>query len=507
MTDVNRPAPQRKTRTRTTVVLVVAAAVAAFTSCTTTSEQQTGRNIEPPGAYTPDSWMDALGGDGALNIDAVTAANNTSGLPDADKAAAVAQQTVTAETTGTGRNTYPNYFPPQHPAGTCTTTIVATLVAALPVDTAEADTPGDASARWAKTLVLWTGTCQTTPLATFGETVAATTIYLRDTGNGWEPVREGQIPQQPQPRLHAPPAPPQWALEPFNTCTATPLDARLEVVAAWKLLCDTATRAGVPLTATSALRTSAEQAERYNAAVRYYGNEQQARARIAYADNNTCESRHCSGTAIDVRPDSRTLTWLRAPAGCTTPDGTYRDATTCADNETVIRTMERYGFTEPLASSPGHLEFVLPIERLDNGGPCAAPPTSGAIEQIAAAWRCELTTAGLSDNETTLTIQRALATAATCSQLDPAWRYADGTYTTRPDPAVGYPRTEAGIFALPEQLRDGYSLPGENDTTVRGQAVTAARVYIAERTFGRDGWGAFGCSTTDIPAWARQASM
>jgi hypothetical protein len=225
--------------------------------------------------------------------------------------------------------------------------------------------------------------------------------------------------------------------------------------------------------------------------------------RIAASDGVTCESKHCAGVAIDVAPDANLLAWLSTPAGCVDArTGAVVGSDTCGPGTRAVTRGETFGFTRPLPSSPGHLEFVLPLLRIEGGGDCAAPVTSGVLEQIVAAWRCTLFQAGLNPAERADVVARALSTAAACSDLDPAWRFEDGRFASVPDPRTQTVRTEAGLFGLTAPLRAGWTPAGEDPESVRGQALAAARVWVAEREFGRDGWGQFSCEVTEPAGWA-----
>ena len=461
--------------------------------------------VPTPIEFSPDVWVDLLGGDQELNLAVIEQAAQTSDVTGLADAQAQAFGVVAADVTGVNRERFDDYFTPGHTGQYCSDVEeVATLVAAMEVDTSLAS-GSDIGALWAKSLVLWTGACPVPPAHVTAGDPYTTTVYLRDRGDGWEPVREGFIPQRTVTRFVDPGEVPEWALQKLDGCAAEAHRVRLEVAAAWEVLCAAALDAGVAPTVTSSFRNTTEQRARFEAGVDIHGSIDTARLRVAFADDTVCTSRHCAGTALDVSTTSEVLAWLRTPVGCIdSVSAEFLNASDCAGSTRQVQRMERFGFTEPLPGSPGHLEFIFPLTRIDGGGLCAVPASSGVLDQITAAWECELTYSGIAAQGHPGLVARALSVAAQCSNLDTRWAFEGGVYSQVEDPRTSEVRTEAGLFALSAPYRTGFALPGEDPNSAAGQASVAARVYVAERNLGRNGWGVFGCDVDETFQWARE---
>lgn len=485
-------------RRRSPVVRTLAAVTAGIllSACSGTGDGGTVDSaVEPPEAVFPERWAAVLGSDDAVDIEAIRTESGRDTFDDAAAARLVVERLLVAETTGAGRVAFDSWFEQADVEPACSNVeVIGVLVDELDVDRSQAR-GSDVEARWAKALAVWNGNCFVADAEP-----RSTVVYLRATNDVWAPVRPGAIPQVPVEQFVPNGVVPDWALSELRGCTAVDTAARLEVTEAWELLCAEAQRSSVALTAVEGFRTAGEQQALLERAEDIYGADGAAR-RIAYSDGEVCESKHCAGVAIDIVPDPNTLAWLDTPVGCADmTSGAPVDV--CEGASRPVTRSESFGFTRPLASSPGHLEFVFPLLRIDGGGDCAAPVTAGVLEQIVSAWRCVLSRSGLTRDQRRDVVAHALTVAASCSELDPAWRYEQGRFVSTIDPRTGRTHTEAGLFALRAPLRDGWTPAGEDPDSVRGQALAAARVWVAERDMGRDGWGQFGCHVETIAGWA-----
>ena len=495
MLPTRRPLTLRATRRKAAIAAVTVGLFASACGYGSAPSRNEFSSVTPPGGFVAESWKDVLGSDAGFDLDAVITAGQDSDVVEPAQARSVAFAATRADVTGQGRDGFTDYFPPLPPAETCTDFVAhAALVADLPVDNALA-TGSDVDALWAKALVVWDATCPNPPATVEAGDPYVTSMYLVDRGDGWEPVREGQIPQGQVALFDPGREVPSWALEPTAACTASPLELRLEVAAAWENLCQAAQAAFVPLLGIDGFRTAQQQQDRFGDAVDFYGSETEARKYVAYADDTSCESKHCAGTAVDIVPTQDVLAWLAEPVPCDV------DAVACPAGSVTARSVQ-FGFVATLPSSPGHFEFTLPLIRLDDGGDCAAPVSAAAVAQVAAAWRCELAGAAVTGDVANDVIAQALTTAGVCSGFDPGFFVEGGRFRNALDPRTGTVRTEAGLFALPDELMSGFSFGPERLDTVRTQALIAARVFVAERNMGRSGWAAFGCRVAEPAPWA-----
>jgi hypothetical protein len=276
-----------------------------------------------PWEVTSEAWVAAVGGDQQLTEDSYTQLEAVTDPALGPQATAqvrrVAGDLAVATLTGAGQEQFPGYWPPKpatgaKPAPRCSkVTVRAVAPIVLP-------TAGNAAGvtRYAKALVLYTGTCGQAKYTVASP--GSEYLYLAQTEQGWVPVRPWDIPSArggaDVGAAGGEPAP--WELAQFGPCAADHqvLRARILVVSAFEQMCADAASEGVTLTLRSAYLTRAEQAARFAQAVAQYGSEAEARKWVAYADEEVCTSRHCTGLAVNLTPTSAAMTWLEKVVGC-----------------------------------------------------------------------------------------------------------------------------------------------------------------------------------------------
>lgn len=494
-----------------------------------------------PWDYTIPEWDQALGGDTGLTPDSYTTVQEyTDPTLDGHHEAlhALARQVTRADLTGQGQPALTEltvagltpYWPTPPTTGTAPEpqchdiTIQATSPTALPV-TPDPTSTAPTFAQYAKVLVAFTGTCQD---ATYdlqapgiryvyaGKATASTT--------GWVPLRSWQVPApSAHDTLPGATEPYDWELKTITQHCVTPtvVRARIAVVDALEHLCQTAASDGVPIEVTSGYRTRAEQAWLFNQAVQYYGTPANAREHVAYADNTICTSRHCSGIAVNVAENPTAAQWLTSTVGCVAGDGTVTEATQCDPGTTPVPNLARWGFIAPLASSPGYLEFTLPLAVTTDSSlwtPNCNPAGLPVANQVAAIFRCRLAREGIVGPAQDTAVAEALVVSRCESGWNPTAAAFAGRYATTPHPGTGRLYTHRGVFMLTtEQATAGWvpnGIDGLTDPVANINA--AASLWLTTR-----GWEQFGCATgvpegfeagpvlpqyggPDLPDWAHQ---
>ncbi len=426
-------------------------------------------------------WSGVLGGDAVEGTSVAHATlNELSNLGlEADVAREVVSRVLVADLTGSGREEFGSYFNGV-PAGVCSN---VSVVGASPFSMGVI-----AGVEYVKAVAAWSGACPDPPSA---ETVFVSTLYLQrvvEEGGVWAPVREGVIPQ-PAESAGAGDLP-EWALGPVACSTG--VRARWEVAAAWETMCAAAATDGVMLVASSGWRSASEQANRFAGAVEFYGSRDEAERYVAFSDRAACASRHCAGEALDVQMEPAASAWLREVVGCRRAVGGVVLGAACRTNERPVMRMEQYGFVEPLASSPGHLEYVLPVNAVQADG-CEDSTGGAPAAIVVSVFRCTLRELGVVSDDT---VREALVVAECESGMNPRAEQLQGAYRNTTHPQSGRRYEGAGLFGLTRAQVSGLVAGGTYlDPWVN--ALAAARLFVSERQSGRDGWGAFVCARGD----------
>jgi len=450
-----------------------------------------------PWEVTSEAWVAAVGGDQQLTEDSYTQLEAVTDPALGPQATAqvrrVAGDLAVATLTGAGQEQFPGYWPPKpatgaKPAPRCSkVTVRAVAPIVLP-------TAGNAAGvtRYAKALVLYTGTCGQAKYTVASP--GSEYLYLAQTEQGWVPVRPWDIPSArggaDVGAAGGEPAP--WELAQFGPCAADHqvLRARILVVSAFEQMCADAASEGVTLTLRSAYLTRAEQAARFAQAVAQYGSEAEARKWVAYADEEVCTSRHCTGLAVNLTPTSAAMTWLEKVVGC--HDGhSVTPAATCPQGTTPVRRMHQYGFTAPLPTSPGYLEFAMPGEAgAGQATPADCDPAGQPVPaMVAAIFRCRLGQEGVVGPEQDQVVAEALVVSRCESGWNAAAAAFGGRYASQPNPADGRRYTHAGVFMLTAELAEAGWAPADRTDPV-ANINAAASLWLATR-----GWEQFGCAT------------
>jgi hypothetical protein len=423
-----------------------------------------------PLEFSASAWDVALGGEGALDPSKL---NGLTDLPDGESAMAVARDVVKADLDGVGRERFAEYFRYTPAAGCQNVTVSA--ASAFSLGSIE-------GVRFAKALVLWSGSC-----ATASPGVRVANAYMKNESAGWVPVRHGEMPQSPE-RTGSSEVP-QWALR--DLACGEGLKARIEVAMAWEQMCKAASSEGVQLQAQSAWRSIEEQRTLFEKAVKYYGSESEARRYVADA-TKACESRHCAGEAIDVRADAAALGWLQAVVACRRIDGTTIQAKGCQQEERPITMAERYGFSQSVTTSPGHLEYSQVLNPLEAGA-CADTPSAQVPTLVVEVWRCTLRSSGVVTDQV---LSEALVVSECASAWNPAAQEFDGRYSKTPNPTSGRTYEGVGLFGIPTQVVSGWVAGGAADDAW-SNALAGARLYADSVQHGRDPWGWSACARGD----------
>lgn len=466
-----------------------------------------------PWDFTTPQWDAALGGDQVLDAQAYTeleaATDPAMGAEDADVRELV-RDTALADLTGSGRPALaaltPDGIAPYWPAAPqsgqqaapqCTdVTILAAAPAALPVTGSDAATLGMVS-RFAKALVAFTGTCgtQTFDLANPGIRY----VYAGKVGaDRWVPLRYWQVPYDDAfDAIPAATEPYDWELAavPADCAADVVVRARIAVADAFTQMCRAAAGEGVSLRAVSGFRTRAEQAALYAQAVEFYGSAEAAGKHVAYADAGVCTSKHCSGLAVTVADDPATVEWLTQTAGCVSTDGVVTAGSSCAAGATAVPNRAVWGFAAPLATSPGYLEFTLPLasdQESSLATPNCAPAGLPVANQVAAIFRCRLAREGVVGPQAEQVVAEALVVSRCESGWNPSAAAFAGRFATTEHPATGLRYTQQGVFMLSADVaRAGWVRGGvdaRTDTVANINA--AASLWLTTRS-----WVQFGCAT------------
>ena len=501
-----RPAARTRRFKRPVVaLLVVVASLVGWLVLHEDSANVDGPPVAPPWEFTSAGW-DVLGGDVALTGEAYTAlASHHPGLdPVAAKTTAATAALVTvADLTGRGRDQWPGYWPPAATTSTGFTQRCASVSvrAASPVPMPVSDSPTgiatgavpDVTGEWVKVLVAYTGRCA--EAAYTDEAPGVAYVYGRIGNDGLVPVREWNIPYDVPDSEGDDLA--EWQLAPITQCatgTGDPVLLRTFAASAFDQMCADADTDGVVLVAESGYRSKEQQAELFADAVDYYGTDAKARKWVAYADEQVCESRHCTGAAVNVEPDHAATTWLWQVVACVNGEQTFA-AQECADGQTPVRRAQTYGFVLPYERIPGYAEFVLQSDDAYAEANCA-PSGSGVDVMVASVFRCRLSRAQVSPVVIETVVREALAVSRCTSAWNPTAVAYGGRYATEPNPADGRVYDEAGVFMLRGTLAEAGWVPGGVDDPV-ANIHGAASLWLATR-----GWEQFGCATGTDPGFA-----
>lgn len=484
-----------------------------------------------PWDYTIDTWDQALGGDQELtqaNYDTLNNHTDPALKPDHDTITNLAETTLKADLTSTNQTPINDLLPPSaapywpqpinNPPAQCTNiTILATSPTHLPIP----ENTSPQYTQYAKTLIAYSATCQGVTYTKNNPGIAH--IYTAKYQDSWIPLRSWQIPADTKfNTLPGATEPYEWELKPAQQCTTPHLiRARIPVIEAFTAMCEQAQQDNIPLTAVSGYRTRAEQAALFNQAVETYGSEKAARKHVAYADDTLCTSRHCSGLALNIEENPETTKWLNKPIACRDPDGTLTENLPCTDEQTPIPNMTQWGFATPLPTSPGYLEFTLPIGTDKNSSlstPNCAPHGLPTANQIAAIFRCRLARENITGPDQDKVVAEALTVARCASGWNPNAAAFGGRHTSTPHPTLGHTYTNQGVFMLTEAHARAGWLP-EGETSLKDPIANinaAASLWLTTKS-----WDQFDCATgndttfqpgpvlpqyggPDLPKWAHQ---
>lgn len=501
-------------------MLAIVATVQALVACGAPAAEPP--SIDPTTWLAPE-WEQLLGSDPSgpddIGVD-LMALQAASDVPsnDAPLIESLVRDVALAEAAWTARSVFGDYFPRNHqlvslPAAPTEQAAIQTCTDVSVAATSSFVLPVSPIGSFVKALVAWSGTCPFPPVEAgidpaTGKPVYLTAVYVaqadavarasldaRRYGN-WIPVRPLAIPGTASATVGGYVAPPAWELVRLEQCVIGEVVVHIEVAAAYTKLCAAAQADGVALEATSGLRSFKEQAALYNEALDYFVDPDQAKLHVAAADAYHCESTHCAGEAIDVT--GAALEWLLDPVGCLTADRIVAPLP-CATGDATVRRLEQYGFTNPIRSSPTHLEYALGTLNADVDlyGDCTPGPVS-VQARIAAIVRCRVLEAGLTSADATVLSEQAVQIATCASQLDPAHKSFDGRFTYRENPSTGARDDRVGLFGLSAAVADVWLVGGaaaRESVTAHIDAV--ARIVVEERRWGRPGWALFACATGD----------
>lgn len=478
------------------------------------------RELEPPvldpATWFSPQWEDALGGDSPtpqwqIDLPTIAAATDLSSQ-DLQPVTRLLYDLATASASGTGRDPFGTYFAKNHEPvssaprqGLCTDVKVeAVSPYYLPLS------PRDSLV---KAMVLWRGTCPYPPpsIAPPGTPdmylnflyAARHDVLVNRAGedlvsqySGWVPARPAELPGSSAWQKFSASTPADFELGDLVGCSLPGVKLRIEVVSAYAALCSEADSAGIPLMAATGYRTPAAQKSLFDAAVKRYGSDRAARARVAYSDGVSCESMHCAAEAVDLVPNDLVGEWLSEVVACVYQGRAYQ--VPCQPGHTPVLRLERYGFSSPHSQHGYHLEYVLGTLSADADlyGDCT--PGGLAIPlRVDLVFRCRMLEAGLGAELATIVSAEARAVAACTSAFDPGFRSFGGAYATTPNPATGLRDDRSGIFGLSSAVASRWIPPGESVYSATSNIDAAARMFIDERSWGGWGWGLFACATAD----------
>lgn len=313
--------------------------------------------------------------------------------------------------------------------------------------------------------------------------------------------------------------PKEWELDRFSTCGAksnAQYQARIEVVAAWEIMCKAAEADGVPLRIVSAYRSVEHQTRLWNQKLKETGgNAALARKWVAPPG----KSNHNRGLAIDLAimtGDPKAKAWVHKVVGCYSPSTQKVEMgrTSCSGDLRAVKQVQLYGFILPMDWEPWHIELGVRIypEGTNAGSDCN-PSTAMAIpEMVAAIWRCRLDEAGFSAAEREKVVQEALVISKCESSWNPEAIAFGGRYLNTPHPKTGKTYSARGVFQFIKASANTWVEGGwENANDPAANINGAVSYYLAERKAGREGWGPWECNFSlpqyggpKIPDWAKQ---
>jgi hypothetical protein len=456
--------------------------------------------LTPPADVSNDTWDTALGGDTAGELSLVGLNGAVIGeVPDSGAALDLAGRFSVARLTGAGGfaalddSPFASREPDSLIADRCTDVEpFAVSVMAL---------PEDGSTRYAKAVVLYRGAC---PDQLERQAVRVTYVYLANTGSGWVPVRETQVPWSANEVIGGgATTPPEDSLATLQGCVADtvqePLQLLSEAAASWEVMCDDAARDGVELRAVSALRDPSEQAERSVAAGELFNDPLTAQRWVASSDRNGCASRHCAGAAVDV-DGAAGQRWVSTITGCLGGQTLSEPVDKkCPSGSSPVTRASSYGFVLPLKAQPWHLEFVWPTSAPQQTT-CAPPLSASVPEMIGSIWRCRIGAAGFSAERARVIAAEAVLVGKCTSGWNPGALEAGGRWRTEVDPATGIRRDGAGVFLL-DSVDAQQFVPGGVDFVrdARANISGAAALWISGNQNG-DGWVPWPCAKQTAPS-------
>lgn len=337
----------------------------------------------------------------------------------------------------------------------------------------------------AKTVIIWEGDCvDGLTSEVLGDAKRdsgrrqRSYVYVQKTATGWQPVREGQLPNSGAGTWDSGEMVPGGMLARIQ-CGA-PVDwlARLELVAALDVMCQDALQQGVAITVTRGWQSD-QQVVGANS------------DELDYASvDGRCATAHCRGWAVDVAGEG-VAEWLQTQLGCMDVAGNLTPGATPCGDKTVVTQAATYGFAQPLDSE--YLEWVGAPAVIHWTANCQPPPSMTVNETIAVVWRCKLGEKGASRELIADAVSKALVVARCSSGLNA------GLYqkTTQ----------RVGAFALEQKLLQDLGQP----PLPVNVASVAAELYMADRDRGGDGFSYWPCARVlperggpAVPAWAKR---
>jgi hypothetical protein len=459
-----------------------------------------------PGAYQSPWWVQSLGTDSALAPSDVALLNNQS-RSDLQAGAyssvrTLAQRGAVAALTGSGRSQFGTYFSAQA-GGLCRNVhVLAVSPVILPVATLS----GVNTTNWSKILVVYTAHCTGSSLGTSYQVLF---LYAHLVAS-WQLTHEYQIPGSQNASPASAIGPARWQMTQFSSCEHSSALDVIVVVKAFDLMCSAAAAGGVHLYVSAGYRTRAQQAALFARAVAAYGSVERAKKYVAFADNRTCSSLHCSGIAVDVVASPRALSWLYRVVGCLVSGRVTLGPSHCTSGSPIYQ-MERYGFGGPAAQVPTYLAYVLPTtSSTQSCNPGAASPVPVLVAQI---WRCVL----YEHHVSSAVSSDVVAQAEVVSLCESGWNRSavafGGKYLRLADPLTGSPVTNQGIFMLSYGEMRAYGPPGALASDAVANIRAAAELWATSSSF-----ESFGCATghgvfdsgpvlpayggPNVPAWA-----
>lgn len=467
--------------------------------------------IDPSTWFAP-QWESLLGGDsptpgsGSIDYNAINAATDMQ-PKDRAEVSNLAVSVSYASASGEGQKQFGTYFAKNHAEVVNTgSKIYCTEVSIKAVSPFLL--PMSPSGSFVKVLVLWQGNCPKPPSPVAVDKnapVYVSFIYLaksdslpRNTpneGSIWAPVRLAELSKVSSwPRPRSAPLN-SWELSEIKNCVSGKILARPEVVAAYEALCEESKRQGVSLMAIEGYRSPKYQQELYAKAVKEYGSERAARSKVAFSDGYSCESLHCAGEALDLRPDKKVVEWLSSTAACIYGDGSIY-APPCPKDATSIKMLERFGFIAPNREHLYHIEFSLGTLSVDaeTYGDC----TPGGVpvpNRVSLVFRCRALEAGLGLQEAERISKEAYLVAQCSSRFESGFASFEGRFRQTPNPSTGFTDDRVGIFGLSGEIAARWLMAGESLYSATANIDAAARIYVEERSWGRWGWDLFACAT------------